>query len=154
MLRLPNRWLCAASPPIRSLFVAALALLVGCGDDSPTQPPLPPGAAIFAIRACRDATRPGEVFRVLLDDPALIAEATALVGAGEEKIVSGRVVRGDGAFNRGWSWHLDPDSVRFVDLTIEVCDGCPSYLEAHLDEWLEQVGQYCPWSTEVLARER
>jgi hypothetical protein len=28
------------------------------------------------------------------------------------------------------------------------------FVEEELDYWLNDVGQYCPWSTEVLARDR
>ncbi len=40
-----------------------------------------------------------------------------------------------------------------AEVTIELCDGTPSYVEAHLDEWIEQVGRYCPWSARLVALE-
>jgi len=63
-------------------------------------------------------------------------------------------VAGDGGFDWGWSRPSDPAEVAFADLAIEVCDGRPRDLEADLDDWLGTVGRFCPWSTEVLARER
>jgi hypothetical protein len=35
------------------------------------------------------------------------------------------------------------------DLTIEHCSGLPSFVEADLDVWLNNVGSYCPWSAEL-----
>lgn len=130
-------------------------LAAGCGGDSPTRPDPDPGAATFLVRACADSTSGarGELYRVRIVDSQVIAQAQDLVGAGPLKIVSGRLVAGDGGFNRGWSWHLAPETVRINDASIELCDGCPSFIEADLDYWLGTVGDYCPWSSEILARE-
>jgi len=64
----------------------------------------------------------------------------------------GRVLRGNGGFNAPWNWHLDPDTVEFADLTVEVCDGCPTLMQADLDNYIDTVGQYCPWSTQIISR--
>jgi hypothetical protein len=64
--------------------------------------------------------------------------------------VTGRLVKGDGGFNPPWSWHLDPDSVRMAQVSIEVCDGRPSHVEQDLGYWLGTVKTYCPWSSKVV----
>jgi len=129
---------------VAELVQGVRAALDGCFDG-----------AVFLIRACAGGEVPdGQTFRVLIRDPDTIAVADDLVGAGHVQIVTGTVRAGDGGFNAPWSWHHEPDSVAFDDFTIELCDGCPMYVEEHLDEWLDSVGTYCPWSTEVLARER
>lgn len=89
-----------------------------------------------------------EQYRILLTDPADIAIAEQLL-AGEEapSIPSGLIVRGDPSVNTGYSWHIDPDSVEFADVTIEVCDGVPSFVE---DGTLEG-DRYCPWGARVVA---
>jgi hypothetical protein len=38
----------------------------------------------------------------------------------------GNIVRNDPSINTPWSWHIDPASVEFADMTTEVCDGLPS----------------------------
>jgi hypothetical protein len=38
-----------------------------------------------------------------------------------------------------------------ADVSIEVCDGKPSYVQENLDEWLDTVGNYCPWASKVVA---
>jgi hypothetical protein len=58
---------------------------------------------------------------------------------------NGPLALGNGGFNAPWSWHLDPSETRFVEASIEVCDGAPSYVEAHKTEF----PRYCPWSARV-----
>jgi hypothetical protein len=55
--------------------------------------------------------------------------------------------RGDGGYNAPWSWHFAPEETRMIEVSIEVCDGLPSYVEAHLDEF----PTYCPWGARVMA---
>lgn len=64
----------------------------------------------------------------------------------------GPLIPGDGGFNAPWSWHLDPDRVDMTELAVEVCDGTPSYVEAHRADF-EAVG-YCPWAGRVVAIRR
>jgi hypothetical protein len=91
-----------------------------------------------------------EQYRILLTDPDDIAIARRLL-AGEEapRIPNGLIVRGETGVNVGWSWSIDPDSVEFADMTTEVCDGLPSYVE---DGTLSG-DRYCPWAAEVTAIE-
>jgi hypothetical protein len=93
----------------------------------------------------------GETYRVLLTGPQKIAIAQKLL-AGKEapSIPNGIVVRGDPSVNTGWSWHIDPDSLEFADITTEVCDGRPSFVEKNLITG----DRFCPWGAEVVAVER
>lgn len=50
-----------------------------------------------------------------------------------------------------WSWTVDPQGQAWADLTIEVCDGTPSYIEGDPSAWLASPGQWCPWSAVVTA---
>ena len=51
--------------------------------------------------------------------------------------------------NAQWSSHIDPATLEFAEVTIEVCDGLPSFVE---DGSLTSP-TYCPWSAEVIAVE-
>lgn len=88
-----------------------------------------------------------EEFRILLTDPDDIAIARQL-WAGEEapSIPNGEIVRGETGVNTGWSWHIEPSSVEFADMTIEVCDGLPS----HIEDGTLTTERYCPWGAEVV----
>ncbi len=131
------------------LLLAGLGATIQCGaPDAPSR-----AEAIFQVRACRASRRApeGEVFRILLRDSDLIAQARALVGAGNRRIVSGTLASGNGGFNAPWSWHLNPDTVRFPEIAIEVCDGCPSDVEASGGTW--DAGSFCPWTSEIIAEQ-
>lgn len=92
-----------------------------------------------------------EQYKIELATPELVAHAEALL-AGEDvaSIPLGRVVRDDPGPNAPWSWHIDPATLEFADMTIEVCDGLPSYVE---DEIVTSP-DYCPWSAEIVSIDR
>lgn len=145
-----------------ALFLRGLCLLLlglgsaSCDDSDPEGNGQEPSSALFVIRACRgsEGAPDGETFRVQIENPDVIAQADTLVGRGNLLIVTGELRAGDGGFNQPWSWHLDPATVGFAQFTIELCDGCPGMVEADLATWLETVGTYCPWTTEVEERIR
>ena len=89
-----------------------------------------------------------ETYKIELATPELVEHAEALL-AGEDvaAIPNGIVVRDDPGPNAPWSWHIDPATLHFADMTIEVCDGLPSYVE---DEIVTS-HQYCPWSAKVIS---
>jgi len=129
------------------VFVAFGAVVLNCRS---TLAPAP-AEVVFQVRACFGSLQSpnGEVFRILLRDPSLIRQARALVGAGQQRIVTGALAQGDGGFNAPWNWHLDPDTIGFVEAAVEVCDGCPSFIESNGGHW--DSGRYCPWRSEVIA---
>lgn len=88
-----------------------------------------------------------EHYRVRIIDPEQVAIARRLL-AGKEapSIPNGRIVRGVTGVNIGWSWHIDPRDFEFADVTIELCDGLPSYVE---DGTLTG-DNFCPWSAVLI----
>jgi hypothetical protein len=91
-----------------------------------------------------------EEYKIRLTEPADIAIARQLLnGEAAPTIPNGIVVRGDSDVNVGYTWHIDPDSVDFVDVTTEVCDGLPSDVE----QGIITSDYYCPWGAEVIAIE-
>lgn len=89
-----------------------------------------------------------ETFKVELATPELVEHAKALL-AGDDvaSIPNGIVVRDDPGPNAPWTWHIDPATLEFADMTIEVCDGLPSYVE---DEIVTS-DRYCPWGAEIVS---
>lgn len=95
----------------------------------------------------------GERFNVWTTNPDTIAQILALQdGTGSANIPNGVVRRGAGraGHNRPWHWHLDPRQIEMAEVTIEVCDATPSYVEEHIDEFVENVGRYCAWGARLV----
>ncbi|HWH23891.1 MAG TPA: hypothetical protein VNW68_03240 [Candidatus Limnocylindria bacterium] len=139
------------SRPLAAFLLAGL-LAAACAPSAGPTPapsptpvttpsPAPTGAVIVTFRVA------DEEYRILLRDAEQIDIAQRLL-AGEEapSIPNGVVVRGDAGVNAPWSWHIDPDSVEFADMTIEVCDGRPSDVE----QQIITSDRYCPWGAEVI----
>jgi len=129
-------------PPFRlALILCTLAWLTACGNSEAATPQKEGVVVTFRVADV-------EEYRIRLTDPADIEIARKLL-AGEEapRIPNGRVVRGDPDVNTGYTWHIDPESVEFVDITMEVCDGLPSDVE----KGIITSDRYCPWSAEVIA---
>jgi hypothetical protein len=86
-------------------------------------------------------------------NPAAIEALYALdEGTGTTTIPNGRLRAGPdtGRHNAPWRWHLDPKDIEIVDITAELCDAEPSYVEANRREIIRVVGRYCPWTADVV----
>ncbi len=95
----------------------------------------------------------GEVFRVWVTNAGTIAQLADLRdGLSAANIPVGPLLAGPGRgdHNSPWNWHLDPAETSMAEVTIELCSGLPSFVEADLDVWLNVVGSYCPWSAKLL----
>jgi hypothetical protein len=88
-----------------------------------------------------------ETFVLRLTDPETIRLARERLAGGNSRFPLGPLRRGDGGFNAPWSWHLDPAETRMVEVAVEVCDGTPSYVEAHQADF----PTYCPWGARITA---
>jgi hypothetical protein len=96
----------------------------------------------------------GQGFVIKLVQPEKISHARRIL-AGEEtnKVhVVGKVIKRPVDYNPGWSYHLQPESIDFFQVAIEVCDANMQYVEDHLDE----VGGaflpgaiWCPWTSKL-----
>jgi hypothetical protein len=119
-------------------------------------------AAALLAAACSSATGPNpahvdfvvavenEQFVVRSSDPDTIAQLREIAAGRQNGFPIGPLRAGDGGFNAPWSWHFDPAEVRVAEMAIEVCDGRPSYVEAHLQDF----PSYCPWGARVVAERR
>ena len=112
----------------------------------------PAGAASEGVVYKVTFETPDGRFRTVIDDPASVERLDAALEAHDLSMVgipSGVVVRGDGGVNWRHEWHLE--DVELADFTIELCDGTATYVDEHLDEWIRDVGRYCPWSARLVA---
>ncbi len=133
----------------RYLALAAALSVAGCGDD-PTFPSELQGGilATFQVEA--------EQFKLWVTNESTIQQILDLqAGNSTASIPNGPLVEGAGpaGYNGPYSWHLDATATEMADATIELCSGLPSFVEKNLDSWLVDVGQYCPWSAQLLSVE-
>jgi hypothetical protein len=128
-----------------SVLGMGLLLTVGACADAAA----PDGGALFRVDVS------GESFHVSMVDEAVIAEAERRIQEEDGvAIVIGALARGDGGFNQPWSWHMLPMTVQVADISIEVCDGRPSMVDADLDYWVDTVKQFCPAGGRLMERKR
>ncbi len=132
-----------------STLAMALAIMcAGCGGGSGD-----PGDANGATFEFRLRGAPAtEVFRVHTRTAAVIAqtrEQLAKPVAERNLFPIGPLAQGNGGYNLNWGWHYTDYTL--AEMAIELCDGTPSYVQAHLADWLVTVKSYCPWSAYVVA---
>jgi len=63
--------------------------------------------------------------------------------------ISGAIERGNAGYNTPWRWHFIENEWNLVFMSMEVCDGQPSYVDENLDQWISEVRSYCPWVARV-----
>ena len=107
-------------------------------------------AALFEFKG----SDPDDRFVIMLTEQEKIQHARDLLsGASQEmKSIMGTIVIQKADYNSDWSYHLEPTSITFFDMAVEVCDANMRYVEEHLDE----VGgsflpnnQWCPWGSQL-----
>ena len=126
------------------IVACSLALLLAqCGESG-----VEPQVARFTFRD--PLTQ--DVVRLEITNADGLQEAEALLGSGQERWAIGTPRRGNGGFNAPWTWHLDPASISFAEITIEACQSAATAVADDLDYWIG-FGQVCLWG-KVEARER
>jgi hypothetical protein len=94
-----------------------------------------------------------EQFSVFVTNAQTIAHLFALRdGTGVATIPNARIHRGAGAGNHNapYSWYLDPADIEMAPVTIELCDGRPSYVQNNVGEYVDVVKRYCPWGARLV----
>jgi hypothetical protein len=90
-----------------------------------------------------------DVFHASITNPSGIDQALALWhGQSQAKIPVGQLECNNGTYNCGWTWRMSPASITFAEVTIEVCDATPSYVQGNCASFPNAT--YCPWSAELI----
>ena len=96
----------------------------------------------------------GEQYSIFITNNKTIEEVfTVQREESQATIPSGLIVEGAVFYNQPWSWHIDSEDIHMVQMTIELYDGLPSFVENELEYWLESVHRYAPWSATIKAIE-
>jgi hypothetical protein len=119
-------------------FTGAMACTV-----SPARAQGPTTAAYFEFSV---SPHP-ETFVFKLTNPSRIQEARDILSSGAQRILSGTIIKQPVYYNPQWSFHFDPQTTRFVDNAVELCDSDIRNIENNLDR---AYPAWCPWSTRLL----
>ncbi|WP_371780944.1 BP74-related protein [Streptosporangium subroseum] len=97
-----------------------------------------------------------EPFVIQLTDTAKIEHARRIISGKETATthVMGRIIKRKAPYNPAYSFHLDPNTIDFFHMAIEVCDATLSYTEDHLDEACGAFLPgcfFCPWTSKLVA---
>lgn len=110
--------------------------------------------AWFQMKDDADGSMPA--FVIELHDQATIEHARRIISGVETGVVHimGTIIKSKATYNPDWSFHLDPPTISFWQMAIEVCDGSTQYVEDNLAD----VGgstlpnnHWCPWSSRLVA---
>ncbi|WNG60367.1 calmodulin [Archangium gephyra] len=107
-----------------------------------------------AYFAFKEPSSPGMEFIIALTDEAKIQMARDIL-SGKEKNrihVHGRIIKRRQPYNPRFNFYLDPVTIDFFEVAIEVCDANMMYVEDHLDEAggaFLPGGHWCPWDSQL-----
>lgn len=119
-----------------------MAMLAACGDDpEPRAPALDGGLyATFMVYE--------EEYHASIKSAEGMQQARDLwAGNSSATIPNGRLVCRDAPWNSPWSFYQDPHDLHFAEVTIEVCDGTPSYVSDNCRGF--GGGRFCPWGAQM-----
>lgn len=125
-------------------ILSALALSIAMAVSATPAAAAPAGEYVAKLRVGSGGG--AQFFRIHLVEAADVTAAFASLKNQSNQFPNGLIVRTGPEYNVGYSWHLDPNDVEFVDFTIEVCDGLPSDVESGA----LTSDRYCPWSARVV----
>jgi hypothetical protein len=130
----------------RRIFLIALAVSLAACAREPAGPESAPAVTFRFVHTTHD-----ERFVARTSDPDLIARVRAELAkplAERALHINGVIAKGSDA-NAPWSWHFVEKEWTLAEMSIELCDGWPGYIEENLDTWLADVGFFCPWASRV-----
>jgi peptidoglycan hydrolase-like protein with peptidoglycan-binding domain len=96
---------------------------------------------------------PNRVFRAYFTNPQTVRESIENYYGINAKFPSGLLVDdrpNKSPYDSKWSWHLDPSQTTMAEMTIELCDSWPRFVEDNLDYMMKSVKTFCPWGAKVI----
>ncbi len=115
-----------------------------------------PAAATEPVYFTMTTVGSREPLVIKLTDPGKIEHARRIISGKETSRthVMGRIIKRPAPYNPAYGFHLDPNTIDFFEMAIEVCDATLSYVEDHLDEACGAFLPgcfFCPWSSRLVA---
>ncbi len=135
------------------LTIGAVAFLAGC--------PQPVGTTYFLVSRANDIYSDSYVLPLTARADIVHARALATGFTASEPIVVARIAPGQpdrytnldvNGTGLPWSWHV-AEFIGFADMTIEIYDGNPTFLEENFDWWMQNTGGYIGFWGYTVTRE-
>lgn len=132
----------------RLLTAAPVGLAVAASNSAPKA--LAPASAVvfrFGMRGL-----PSQDFIASTTDPFVIDSVRQELQLPEQNRrlhVNGLIAEASKKANLRWSWQFVESKWKLAEVSIEVCDGRPSYVEDDLQGWIQELGQFCPVASYV-----
>ncbi|MGO1078911.1 BP74-related protein [Inquilinus sp. CA228] len=104
--------------------------------------------------AFEQSSSPGIEFIIELNDDQKIQHARNILSGEETQSVHvhGRIIKRMAPYNPRFNFYLDPNTIDFFQMAIEVCDANMMYVEDHLDEACGAFlpgCHWCPWDSRL-----
>ena len=93
----------------------------------------------------------GERFTMLVVDKQAVKDALDNMNGLNSMYPIGVLDFGNGGFNQPWGWHYKPETVAMTEISTEVCDAEPHFVQENLDYWVNTVKYYCPWTAKIIS---
>jgi len=93
----------------------------------------------------------GERFTMLIVDQQAINDALGNMNGLNNMHPMEVIDFGDGGFNQPGGWHYKPETVMMTEISTEVCDAEPHFVQENLDYWVNTVKYYCPWAAKIIS---
>jgi hypothetical protein len=90
-----------------------------------------------------------ETFTVFVNRANDIEQMTAEAESEEKTLMVTGIVRDARRYNSRWNFTMGPGSIVPAEVSIEVCDADPYYVQDHKRQWMGD--RWCPWSSYVAA---
>lgn len=125
-----------------ALLGVTVGILCSCSNDD-EKPQADPALVYFLVT--ETDVEHGDSYILPLKNAEDIAEARAIIANNEKKIILAEIsndpdenysLNKDLLKNRTWSWHVVSFN-GFVDTSIEILDGWPTFVEDNYREWVE-----------------
>lgn len=151
-------WSCSADSPGAAPIPPVILPPPVIPPVTPPSPPQDTSPGWFVVSEITPKHR--DSYLVYLDDAAKIAIANQLIAKTiPPMIVVAPIAKGSDGFNRNtvgdnrwWSWHVE-GVVEFSDVSVEILDGWPSYVEGNVDGWIRNTkGMVGFWGYTITAR--
>ena len=143
------------APATSTLRLVLLGLLmaasaVGCANPDPDPDPAVADGYLFGFTG-----NPDFDFVAVTSDSLVVAllEVQLALPEDERRMhINGPIGRGDGEHNLEWDWHFLPGQWALVEISIELCDGTPDFVNDNIAYFIDTVGRFCPWGAHVLKK--